>query len=363
MKAEIWKHVPHTGNARQKIDMKKLQLFSQAWHRCSFLDKFPPPLGTCRSPIPSILIAVSELCSIPVAQRKAFWVFSCRMPPGCKWRKSGSEGRKGSLHASAGLSVSKKDLNFLLLMLHGITHCPRYSPSLIWLTFIIKGFITVSVFPCNGVTATLLSHRLCESSATLLTVIFTLPARSTRVHHWALAAEFCTYRWWNQTEGQANFTPPPTSYHTSFCLTSPSLVAVTFHAKIFASLAQRQLVNWQPGQASTFSSGVSMRVVCTWVRWGAQTYIGIELAPGNDQRNKHHESQKWGCVLCPRYQYIANSLPLGFYSCSNIKYWTGKYSLGYSPRGSWRQWLSGWKPLLVSQSMAETDLQRKAGRP
>lgn len=117
--------MPHTGNARQKIDMKKLQLFSQAWHRCSFLDKFPPPLGTCRSPIPSILIAVSELCSIPVAQRKAFWVFSCRMPPGCKWRKSGSEGRKGSLHASAGLSVSKKDLNFLLLMLHGITHCPQ----------------------------------------------------------------------------------------------------------------------------------------------------------------------------------------------------------------------------------------------
>lgn len=156
--------------------------------------------------------------------------------------------------------------------------------------------------------------------------------------------------------------------HTSLCSTSPSLVAVTFHTKVCVSSAQRQLVNWQPGQASTFSSGVSLRVVCTWVWWGVQTHISIELVPSPAQMSKYHGSQN--IRQCFVAQMPISTSPEKLRACLWAQAFApteamglGEYSLGYSPWGSWRQWLLGWKSLLGSQSRAVTDLQRKAGRP
>lgn len=105
------------------------------------------------------------------------------------------------------------------------------------------------------------------------------------------------------TQTWANSTPPPTSCHASLCPASPSLVALTFHTKVFASLAQRQLVNWQLGQASTFSSGVSVRVVWTWAWLDVQAHIGLVLVTGTAPSSKYLGDKVRGYALRCRYQH------------------------------------------------------------
>lgn len=190
--------------------------------------------------------------------------------------------RKGSHPALASLSDVQEGAKIPLSILLSAPGDKPLSPGVLhleaWPTFTIRGFITVSVPPCKGVTAILLPHRLCDSSATLLTVTFTVPAGKTGT----LLSTCCRqlYVRGPDMQTQANSTPPPTSCLTSLCPASPSLVAVTFHTKVFASLAQRQLVNWQLGQASTFSSGVSVRVVCTWAWLDEQAHVGLVLVEG-----------------------------------------------------------------------------------
>lgn len=81
---------------------------------------------------------------------------------------------------------------------------------------------------------------------------------------------------------------------------------------------------------------------------------------------------KWNVVLYGPHTSIygswrAQSLPLGSRFFSDRGHVSGetpwRNSPGYSPWGSWRQWLLAWKSLLGSQSMAMIHPQRKAGRP
>lgn len=239
-------------------------------------------------------MTVRNFCPLPAGQRMAFWVFSCRTPPGCRWRKSitDREDRKGSHPALASSSdvqeAAKLPLSILLTPQWFFTlRCDQPSQAEI-LSLCLSLLAKVSQQSCYHTNCVTLLPRCSQWRSPCLQ-----GAQGHSAEHLGQTA-LCTSIGCRHVD-VGKFLPP-TGCHTSLCPASPSLVAVTFHSKVFASLAQRQLVNWHLGQASTSSSGVSVRVVWTWAWLDVQAHIGLVLVTGTAPSSKYPGS--WSVRLC-----------------------------------------------------------------
>lgn len=244
-------------------------------------------------------MAVRNFFPLPAGQRKAFWVFSCRTPPGCRWRKSSSdkEDRKGRQTALASLSDVqqwvKLPLSIFLTAPGEKPPAPRGPPP--WdVTNLHKQRFYHCVSPslqrCHSNPVTTQTvwlfchtahsdvHSACREHRETLSSQCLLSTHSRQLYVQALGPDM-------QTGQIPSLFPPATTQ--SLCPASPSLVAVTFHTKVFASLAQRQLENWQLGQASTFSSGISVRVVRTWAWLDVPAHIVLMLVTGTAPNSKY----------------------------------------------------------------------------